>query len=217
MKILEMAHYLSKYVVGFEGNVSEKIEGGFLIKASGTELINLKEEDLVLCNFNKNQINNFNKKPSIEIDFHFSLLKNDEINYVAHVHPINTLKILCSKNAKEFAEKRLFPDQVIFNKSKSCFVPYGNPSKDISEKIELSLKKFIKENNFFPNLFLLENHGIICIGKNYKECIYIADICEKSAEIYLGAKLNKIIFLSNKDIKKLQNDKNEIYRKEMVK
>ena len=107
-----------------EGNVSQRIENDFLIKASGCSLKNLSKQDLVLCNTKGEQINNFKKKPSIETQFHSILFQNLNIQFIAHTHPINTLKILCSELVEEFANNRLFPDQVVFNGIKSLWVKF---------------------------------------------------------------------------------------------
>ena len=56
-KILELAREISDYTICGEGNVSVRVdENSFLIKASGTSLHTLSEEDLTLCNTNGAQI-----------------------------------------------------------------------------------------------------------------------------------------------------------------
>ena len=44
-------------------------------------------------------------------------------------------------------------------------------------------------NGFFPKLILLKNHGIITTGASVRECTVSTLMCEKSAEIFIGAKL----------------------------
>lgn len=203
---------LEKYVVGFEGNVSAKHGKTFLIKSSGTKIKNLSYENLVLFDFNGNQLNNFEKKGSMEMLFHKFLLSFDGINYIAHTHPVNCLKVLCTEMAEDFTNKRIFPDQVIFNLKKSCFIPYCHPGEELSEKIKFEVYNFINKNNFFPKLILLENHGIIACGETAEECVVITEICEKSAEVFFSIH-NKIPkFLTKENIDCLLEDKNEKYR-----
>ena len=59
----------------------------------------------------------------MEVGFHKFLLGFNDINYVSHTHPVNTLKILSSKQSHIFASHRLFPDQVIFNGKSHVFSP----------------------------------------------------------------------------------------------
>ena len=121
-RLISLSKGISKYCVGMEGNISGKIdENSFLIKASGCRLSDLKSNGLVKFDFNGNQLNNPNKKGSMELSFHTFLLGFDNINYVSHTHPTNTLKVLCTNQSNIFAKYRLFPDQVVFNGSKSCF------------------------------------------------------------------------------------------------
>jgi ribulose-5-phosphate 4-epimerase/fuculose-1-phosphate aldolase len=212
-----LAKKASDFVVGAEGNVSKKDGDLFYIKSSGSFLKNLNDDEIVCYDFFGNQKSNFSKKGSMESKFHSFLLQKKDINYVCHTHPVNTLKILCSDYANEFANKRIFPDQVIFNEKKSCLIPYNTPGEDLFISIEENVSEFITNEKFFPKLILLKNHGIIACGKSVEECIVITEICEKSAEIFLGCNsLGKINFLSDEDIQKLIGDKNEIYRKNLL-
>ena len=213
--LLTLGRTLKNYVVGAEGNVSEKIEDGFVIKASGTTLKHLGYKDLVKCDFNGKQLNNFNKKPSIETGFHSFLLQKPRVNFIAHTHPTNALKILCSSQnlIEEFANKRMFPDQVVFNGEKSCIVPYAHPGEELCRNVEVSVDKFIEDNGCVPKLILLVNHGIICPGSSIKECLIATEMCEKSAEIFIGAKsLGQCTFISEDKVEQVKTDTNEIYR-----
>lgn len=221
-ELLKLAEKISKYCVGMEGNISSKtrtLSGDFLtIKASGSKLSNLTNDDLVDFNFNGVQLSNHNKKGSMELSFHMFLLGFDEINYVSHTHPTNTLKLLCTNYVHNFSTKRLFPDQVVFNGKKSCFVPYAKPGVELTEKIKKYVNLFIEKEGYFPKLILLGNHGIITCGKTIDECVISTDICEKSAEIFVGcSELGDIIFLGDSEIDELINDDNEKYRQKLIK
>jgi L-fuculose-phosphate aldolase len=208
--LLNLSKSISKYVVGMEGNISRKNKNSITIKASGAKINNITNDDFVDVDFYGTQLNNFDKKGSIELGFHLFLLSNFDIKYVSHTHPTNTLKILTTNKSKLFAEKRFFPDQVVFNGKKSCLVPYAKPGVDLTNSIKKSIHSFISEENFFPKLILLENHGIIVCGKTIDECTIITEICEKSAEIFLTQ--FEINYLSDSEINNLITDKNEIYR-----
>jgi L-ribulose-5-phosphate 4-epimerase len=216
-EVIYILKKLSDFTVGAEGNISGRTEKGFVIKPSGYGFDDVIESDLVECDINGNPFYT-NKKPSMEVSFHSWLYKNSDYNYIAHTHPTNTLKILCNTSLTEvFANKRLFPDQVIYNGSKSCTVPYANPGKSLASAVDLRVKSFIESNGFFPKVILLQNHGIICVGKSAKECIYASQICEKSASIFLGACNTEYInYLSLEDIESLLADKNEKHRVDLL-
>jgi L-fuculose-phosphate aldolase len=204
---------ISKFVVGFEGNISKKIKNKIIIKSSGSKLDSLTIEDFVTFDFNLTQLDNFPKKGSMELGFHKYFLSHDDINFVVHTHPVNCLKILCTKLSKKFSNKRLFPDQVIFNGEKSLLIPYVTPGVELEEKIIELVEEWKIKFNKLPDIILLQNHGIITFGKTLNECIVKTEICEKSAEIFLWSiKSSQPTFLEEKEILKLINDEKEKYR-----
>lgn len=217
LEILELSREISDYTICGEGNVSVRTENGFLVKSSGTDLKNLSEEDLTLCDFDGKQLEQNHKKPSIEVLFHSWIMKNfSEINYIAHTHPPNTVKILCSQSVHEFSNERLFPDQIVRNGTKSCLVPYASPGKEILNFIIRYVSEFIENEGYFPKLILLENHGIITASSSKKDCSASTLMCEKSANIFMGAKmLGGAKFLTKEQIFEVDNCPNEIYRRGM--
>ena len=216
-KLIKLSTSVSKYCVGMEGNVSGKYLDLFKIKASGAKLNEITKNDFVSFDFDGNQIDNFDKKGSMELSFHTFLLSFEGINYISHTHPINTLKILCTKHAYSFANYRLFPDQVVFNGVKSCLVPYGKPGEDLTVLIKDHVNRFIEEEDYFPKLILLQNHGIIMCGSTIDECIIGSEICEKSAMAFIGGiNLGNIQFLKENEIKDLSTDDKEKYRKSLL-
>jgi L-fuculose-phosphate aldolase len=208
--LLSLSHSLSNFVVGMEGNVSKKEDDVITIKASGSSLKNLKVDELVNFDMGGNQITNHDKRGSMELSFHMYLYKTFDIKYISHTHPTNLLKILVSDKIYKFANKRMFPDQVIFNGKKSCVIPYAKPGEPLMNMIKIHLEEFIKKENFFPNIILLKNHGVITCGKTVTECVYATEICEKSAEIFMSK--FKPEFLTENEVCELLEDDKEIYR-----
>ena len=214
MDLLSVTNIIKNYVVGAEGNLSKRDGNSFIIKASGTRLDSLQIEDLVTCNLHG--LNEFAdvRRPSMEHHFHSLLYKmNESINYIIHTHPTNVMKIVCSSDIYKFANNRFFPDQVVYNERKSCVVPYGHPGSDIAGLISEYIKKFMSDNTFFPTTILLQNHGLITVGNTLNFCLMATEICEKSAEIFLGTR--DINFLDEIEISRLINDKHEHYRKNL--
>ena len=217
-EILELAREISSYTICGEGNVSTRVdENTFLIKASGTSLHTLSEEDLTLCNTNGAQIELLHKKPSIETSFHAWIMRTfPEINFIAHTHPPYTTQILCSTSPYSFANHRWFPDQIVRNGTKSCLVPYAPPGEAILKLVEKSVSEFVDEEGYFPKLILLQNHGIITASASKKDCAASTLMCEKSAEIFIGAKLlGGVKFLTKQEVADVDTCPNENYRRDM--
>ncbi len=216
LDLIQLAHDLSPFVTGTEGNVSANHKNGFYIKGSGTRMKSLKKHEVASCFPSGKRIKDNEWKPSIEASFHAKLLSYSGINFVAHTHPTNAVKILCSQFAEEFASNRMFPDQVVYNGKISCLVPYAHPGPELAAAIEDAVQEHIKENPF-PKLILLQNHGIICPARTANECLIATEICEKAADIFCGlVTLGGYNRLSEEAIAQIENDDNEKYRREIV-
>ena len=156
-------------------------------------------------------------RPSIETGFHAWFQREfDAVKFVAHTHPPRTMAVVCSEQIWSFAEHRLFPDQIVRNGAKSCVVPYALPGKPLLEEIKKSVLAFIEEEKYFPKLILLQNHGIIVASSSHKECIACTMMCEKSAEIFIGAKiLGQTRFLSADEVREIDSCPSEERRRMM--
>jgi len=62
-------------------------------------------------------------------------------------------------------------------------------------------------------LTLLQNHGILCMSVNMKNCIFATEICEKAASVFLSAKTKKLVFLTAEQKQRILNDEGEIFRR----
>ncbi len=119
--LLDMSHDLGKEERGLamfgEGNTSATAdENSFWVKASGTRLATLSDQDIVQCryevllslfsqaNLTDEQINATlmdsrcggpDKKPSVEALFHAYLLTLPGVEFVGHTHSTNVNKLLC--------------------------------------------------------------------------------------------------------------------------
>ena len=216
-ELLELAHAIHPFTICGEGNVSCRDDANLLIKASGTNLDDLGYDDLVRCGMDGKPHEGEEKKPSMEVSFHAWILKTfPQINFVAHTHPTNTNKILCSERIFSFAKRRLFPDQIVRNGSRSCVVPYATPGKPLRNAIKESIIEFMTTERYFPKLILLQNHGIIAAGASAKDCIASTLMCEKSAEVYIGARaMGSIIYLTKEQIAEVDTSPDEKYRREI--
>lgn len=208
--LVYLAGQLSKFVVGSEGNISKRTLEGFNIKASGESFSRLNINSFVNCDIAGNPLVNQTNKPSIETSIHAWIYKNSSYKYIAHTHPTNLLKILCSNYTERFAEQRLFPDQVVFNGAKSQVIPYAMPGKPLLTCLENMIRGNI------PNLLLLKNHGLICCGESIREIVTMTEICDKSAEIFSSIiAMNSTSFLTEDNIKEINQSDDEAYRRNL--
>jgi len=223
-----------------EGNTSARLTSEtFLIKASGSSLSSMGRQDVVECKANvllslldENRVTDEeidaalytsrvkleSKKPSVEALFHAFCLTLGDVNFVGHTHAIAVDQILCSRRAREFAEKRIFPDEIVCCGAASVFVPYTDPGFRLAQEIRTRTTSFMKRHKHSPRVILLENHGIITLGQSPEAVLAAMLMAEKAATIWAGASaLGGPTFLSQQDVNRIANRADEHYRQRVLK
>jgi rhamnose utilization protein RhaD (predicted bifunctional aldolase and dehydrogenase) len=212
-RLLELSHQLGREerrlaILG-EGNTSTRVsESTFLVKASGSNLATLSDAGVTECNFSAllpllekkaltdeaidaalfaSRFNADAKKPSVEAIFHAYLLTLPGVNFVGHTHPIAVNQLLCSKHARTFAKRRLFPDEIVCCGVESVFVPYTDPGLKLAQAIRTAVIAYIKRLARPPRVILLENHGFIALGATPESVLAATLMGAKAAEIFVGA------------------------------
>jgi len=224
-----------------EGNVSARVsDTEFQVKASGSSLSTLKEANLATCRFDKllpmlnqtglsdteidqmlmdSRTDSTMKKPSVEATFHAALLNIEGIHFVGHVHPEAVNMLLCSGQAEAFANQRLFPDQIVCCGARSVVVPYQDPGLELAKVIDKEVRAFIEQEGTYPKNILIENHGLIALGKTAKEVLSGTLMAEKSARIFMGAlaaRQDGPICLSTLQVERIAGRPDEHYRQKML-
>jgi rhamnose utilization protein RhaD (predicted bifunctional aldolase and dehydrogenase) len=212
-RLLDLSHHLGreerKLAILGEGNTSTRLSADtFLVKASGSNLATLSALGVTECRFSDlatllqakslsdQQIDDAlfaarvdpqAKKPSVEAVFHAYLLTLPGVNFVGHTHPIAVNQLLCSKHARTFAKRRLFPDEIVCCGVESVFVPYTDPGLKLAQAIRQAVVAYIKRLSRPPRVILLENHGFIALGPTPESVLAATLMGTKAAEIFSGA------------------------------
>jgi rhamnose utilization protein RhaD (predicted bifunctional aldolase and dehydrogenase) len=243
-ELLKLSHELGRedrsFAVLGEGNVSARIgEETFLVKASGSRLATLQEQDVIQCRMKMllplldsgdlsdseietallaSRTDSKSGKPSIETLFHVYLLSHPKIQFVAHTHPIAVNQVLCSSMARTFAERRLFPDQIVYCGIASVFVPYTDPGLPLAQAIRRQTNSFVKKYRDLPQTILLENHGLVALGTTAQGVIGTTLMAEKAARVFVGAAgLARPKFLSEESVRRIARRPDEQYRRGLEK
>src|SRR3989442_2664143 len=155
-----------------EGNTSVKLSPTqFAVKASGCALATLTEAEVSVCDTAKiltvleqksmndeaidqalldARVHGASKKPSVEAMFHGWLLSLEGVNFIGHCHALHANQILCSPRARDFAERRLFPDEIVYCGPASVFIPYVDPGLGLAREIRDRTNAFMQEKGFVP-------------------------------------------------------------------
>ena len=223
-----------------EGNTSGRIdEKVFAVKSSGSSLGTLTEIELSHCYFDHllpvldrddlseqeiesvlldSRVRPTELKPSVETFFHAYLLTLRGVNFVGHTHAVAVNRILCSPRAREFAEKRIFPDEIVCCGASSVFVPYTDPGLTLARQLRMRTIEFLKKYTVPPRVILIQNHGIITLGSTSESVLAAMLMAEKTALIWAGAStLGGPVFLSQENVDRIANRTDEHYRQRALK
>jgi rhamnose utilization protein RhaD (predicted bifunctional aldolase and dehydrogenase) len=211
--LLELSHQLGREERGFallgEGNTSTRLDdSSFVVKASGSNLASLTESGVARLPIRRAfaasegpplsdeatdeamlaaRVDETQKKPSTEALFHAYLLGLPDVSFVGHTHPIAVNGVLCGPRASTFARGRLFPDQIVCCGIEDVVIPYCNPGVPLARAIREGVEEFRARHERTPRTILLENHGLIAIGKTPEAVLATTLMAEKAARIFLGA------------------------------
>jgi rhamnose utilization protein RhaD (predicted bifunctional aldolase and dehydrogenase) len=243
-RLLDLSHQLGREdrrlaILG-EGNTSVRLsDQTFAVKASGSNLGSLTQAGTAECAFEKllplmsagpmsdaaidealfaARISADARKPSVEAIFHAYLLTLPGVNYVGHTHPVAVNALLCSKLARTFATRRLFPDEIVCCGVESVFVPYTDPGLKLSQAIKTAVEEYIARLSRPPRVILLENHGLIALGATPEAVLAATLMAVKAAEIFAGAAAisGEPQFLTPEQVERIAGRPDEHYRQQAL-
>ncbi len=243
VELIEMSCVLGEpardYVILGEGNSSARVDkDSFWVKASGTSLNGIKADGFVQVRFEpvlalfkqKNitdtavtqtlsaaTITDSPKHPSVETTFHAMALSITETNFIGHTHPTAVNSILCSNLAEDAIQGRLFPDEIVVCGPAPVYVKYTDPGLPLARAIRDGIGRFQDEYGRSPKVILMQNHGLIALGKTADEVLRITAMYVKTARILLGTyALGGPNFLHQNDVDRIDTRPDEIYRRKML-
>lgn len=185
--------YKRNWITSRDGNISYKTSGSsnFFITPSGLRKQDLKESDFIKIKVNDegwSQVDNFNLKPSGEIELHYEILKSVNKDLcVVHLHPTYTLSAMYSGiNLSTLSLD--FPELSRYTKVAKNTENVPPLSKNLALQCRSNLLFDNKLNEFKNNIVGIPNHGIVSIGENVYEALEHVERLEHIASIILLSK-----------------------------
>jgi rhamnose utilization protein RhaD (predicted bifunctional aldolase and dehydrogenase) len=242
--LLTLSHEIGREDRGLallgEGNTSARLsEETFLVKASGSCLGTLKEEDVTECRLDAllplldkesmtdqeiddallaARVDQKAKKPSVEAVFHAWILSLPGIKFVGHSHATAVNQILCSPRASDFAERRMFPDEIVCCGPASVYLPFTDPGLKLAQALRRQTEAFIQKHQRQPRVVLMQNHGLITFGGTWQAVLAAMLMAEKAARIFIGAAaLGGPNFFSEANVGRIAGRPDEAYRQRALK
>ena len=194
-------------VVGPGGNISFKDGNICYITPSGLDFNEIGLKDLVGVDIDTKLIVYGNKKPSSEILMHIKVYRaRPDISVVFHSHPPVTIGII-GAGAKVSA---LFPDFALFLGREIPVIDYTTPC---TEKLADMVSEVIVDSNAITML----KHGLIVVGKNFKEAWIRTVLVEETAKMIAAARsIGTEAIITAKEIDDINDLEIEKYRKKIM-
>ena len=168
--------YSLRLVAASSGNLSARLDkDNILITATGTSLGNLKNPDILKVDLNNKK--DLSAKPvTSEFPLHSLIYKNLPHNFIIHCHPalVNAYFVVYSDIKALTFESKLYLGHV----------PVIEQNTPAVTKPELVIEA-LKSNN----LVVLKNHGVVSVGKSFKDALNLIETLEEAVRVVSVARL----------------------------
>ncbi len=242
LKLVQLSHELGleprQLTILGEGNTSARVDDdSFLVKASGSSLSTLSENDLSLVhlapilklldeheNLSEAQIeqalndvlvDKTQKRPSVETFLHAICLSIGEATWVGHCHTVSINQILCSYHGATPFKRHIFPDAIVVCGRHIASVPYADPGFELAKQVKTELETHKTMFGSAPKLLLMENHGPVALGQNATEVLNIMLMADKWAKTLVGNfQVGEPNYMSDEDADRIDKRLDEHYRRQ---
>jgi len=228
------------YVILGEGNTSARAdEETFWVKASGVYLRQIGAEGFVRVRFepvlsmldgpdlSDEQIRErlsaakvdprVRERPSVETVLHALALDLAGINFVGHTHPTAINALTCSVGFEAAVSGRLFPDEVVYCGLAPAIVPYTDPGLPLARKVREVIARYLDDHGEPPKVILMQNHGLIVLGRTAQEVENITAMAVKTARVLLGTyAVGGPRYLTAQAVERIHTRPDELYRRKML-
>jgi len=163
-----------------------------LITPSGMPFSQMKPEDLIIVDLVGKVIDGI-LKPSLDVVFHLAVYRTrDDVGGVIHTHSPYATAFACLGEPIQ----PLIMSIVLMVGGSVNVAPFAFPgTRELGESVEKGLGK--------KNAVLMEQHGVLCVGKNLKRALSVAGVVENVAQIQsIASRLGKLRPLSKDTIKR---------------
>jgi rhamnose utilization protein RhaD (predicted bifunctional aldolase and dehydrogenase) len=244
-KLVTMSRRLGEpsldYVILGEGNTSARADDEtFWVKASGVYMPAIEAQGFVRVRFAplldmldgpdlsdeeiKVQTNAAKAepqnpaRPSVEATLHALALNLPSVHFVGHTHPTAINALTCSAGFEGAVAGRLFPDEIVYCGSAPAIVPWTDPGLPLARKVREVLARYQDERGVPPKVILMQNHGLIALGRTAQEVENITAMAVKTARVLRGtAAFGGPHFLSPQAAERIHTRPDEQYRRQLGK
>ena len=219
-------------------------EHSFWVKASGTELRTIQPEGFVRISLERvmsllehptlsdeqikakvaeakvdaatglRPVGDDGVRPSVETVLHGICLSLPGVNYVAHTHPTAINSLTCSAGFEQAVSGRLFPDEIVVCGPAPVVVPYTDPGLPLAKRVRELIAEHMRSYGETPRTILMQNHGLIALGRSAVQVQNITAMAVKTARVLLGTfAAGGPCFMSAQAVARIHSRPDELYRR----
>lgn len=179
LELISKRAYHRGLTSGSGGNISARVDetDQVVIKSSGVSFVDTTEGNIILVDL-YGKVLEGSLKPSKEVKFHCGIYRvRPEIRAVVHTHsPAATAFSVVGK------EVPMVTVSAAKGVGRTPLVGYAPPGSD--ELAQLVMERFQDQT---LKAALLQNHGVITVGQDLFEALYLAEVVEDTAKITIYA------------------------------
>jgi ribulose-5-phosphate 4-epimerase/fuculose-1-phosphate aldolase len=194
--ILAKSLYDRGYGCGSSGNISVRLDDGFLITPTNSSMGRLDPERIAKVDFDG--IHLAGDKPSKEEFLHLAMYEErPEMTAVVHLHATHSVAVSC---LAEIDPEDVLPPITAYHVmrvGKCPLVPYFAPG-------DKALANAVRQTARHAHAMLLANHGPVVAGKSLESAVYAAEELEETAKLFLMLRGEKTRFLTQAQVADLR-------------
>ncbi len=159
-------------ISGYNGNISVFFDDKITITKSGINKGMIDSGDLAVYDVKSKKF--LYGEPSSEWKMHLGIYKKQSLaKAILHTHPKNI--ILAVERMENFLEKINLFEREIFMEKLSIVRPLLPGSEELAKEVASASSK--------KQIIVLKRHGLVCWGKDLKECLSLTEELEYLAEM----------------------------------
>jgi L-ribulose-5-phosphate 4-epimerase len=180
-QVVEAAQSLTRkgYLMATGGNLSVRVAGreAFAITPSNYDYMKMIAEDVCVLGFDETVLEGA-RRPSVESGMHAGIYAaRPDVHAVVHTHQVYASALALIKAPIP----ALFDEQARFLGRTVEIIPYAPSGTGL---LKNTVARHVKNHN---NAFIIQNHGVLCLGQDIERAAHNVEILEKCALAYLLA------------------------------
>jgi 3-dehydro-4-phosphotetronate decarboxylase len=181
---------------GSSGNISVRLEDGWLMTPSGSTMGNIDPARISKLDTAGQHVSG--DKPTKETFLHVAMYEErPATGAVVHLHSTHSVAVSCLADIDPTNVLPPITAYYVMKIGKLPLVPYFPPG-------DLDLAKAVREMASDHHAVLLANHGPVVAGKSLEDAVYATEELEETAKLFLMLKDKATRFLTDEQVKALE-------------